>query len=88
MCYVTLLLNGIRSVVFAYEDTMGGGTSLDLKELAPLYREMTVAVTPNILRRESLELFKTFFADPQNTYWQDSPLARYTLSQLKTGPEK
>jgi len=82
MCYATLLLNNIRTIVYAYEDVMGGGTSLDLSKLAPLYREMTVAVTGNVLRRESLELFKSFFADPDNTYWQDSPLARYTLEQI------
>ena len=82
MCYATLLLNGIRTIVYAYEDVMGGGTSLDLKKITPLYREMSVAVTPHILRRESLELFKIFFADPDNTYWQDSPLARYTLQQI------
>ena len=82
MCYVTLLLNGIRSIVYAYEDVMGGGTSLDLSKLTPLYREMSVAITPHILRRESLELFKIFFADQGNTYWQGSPLASYTLEQI------
>ncbi len=81
MCYVTLLLNGIRTIVYAYEDIMGGGTDLDLKTLTPLYRDMSVVIIPHILRRESLELFKTFFADRRNSYWQDSPLARYTLEQ-------
>jgi tRNA(adenine34) deaminase len=88
MCYVTLLLNGIRAIVFAYEDVMGGGTGLALRELAPLYREMSVAITPHVLRRESLELFKTFFADQDNTYWQDSPLARYTLAQITAEDNK
>ncbi|UCD66841.1 MAG: nucleoside deaminase [Deltaproteobacteria bacterium] len=82
MCYVTLLLNGINKIVYAYEDIMGGGTSLNLKELTPLYQEMSVSITPNILRRDSLELFNSFFADQDNTYWQDSPLARYTLDQI------
>jgi tRNA(adenine34) deaminase len=82
MCYITLLLNGIRKIFYAYEDIMGGGTSLNLKELTPLYQEMSVSVTQHILRRESLELFKTFFADQDNTYWQDSQLARYTLNQI------
>ena len=82
MCYVTLLLNGIRKIVYAYEDIMGGGTNLDLNELAPLYREMSVEIIPNVLRRESLELFKLFFADQDNTYWEGSPLEQYTLSQL------
>ena len=44
MCYVTLLLNGIRTFVYAYEDIMGGGTSLNLQPLSPLYREMEVSV--------------------------------------------
>jgi tRNA(adenine34) deaminase len=82
MCYVTLLLNGIRTIVYGYEDVMGGGTSLLLSELTPLYREMDVSVTPHVLRRESLELFRLFFADQENTYWQDSPLACYTLEQI------
>jgi len=82
MCYVTLLLNGIRTIVYGYEDIMGGGTNLDLQTLNPLYQEMSVEIIPHVLRRESLELFKTFFTDQDNTYWQDSPLARYTLAQI------
>ena len=82
MCYVTLLLNGIRTIVYAYEDIMGGGTGLDLGQLSPLYREMTVKIIPHVLRRESLDLFRMFFTDQHNTYWQDSPLARYTLDQF------
>ena len=88
MCYVTLLLNGIRKFIYAYEDIMGGGTNLVLKKLSPLYSEMSVTITPNILRQESLELFKSFFGDQHNTYWQDSPLARYTLSQIAAESEK
>jgi tRNA(adenine34) deaminase len=88
MCYVTLLLNGIRKIVYGYEDVMGGGTGLDLQTLNPLYREMSVEITPYVLRKESLELFKAFFADPNNTYWQDSPLARYTLTQAAAETEK
>ena len=61
---------------------MGGGTSLVLTELAPLYRDMAVSVTGHILRHDSLELFRIFFADQENTYWQESPLARYTMAQL------
>jgi len=88
MCYVTMLLNGIRTFVYAYEDVMGGGTSLALKELTPLYREMSVSITPHVLRSESLQLFRVFFANQENSYWQDSPLARYTLDQLAGEPGK
>ena len=82
MCYVTLLLNGIRTFVYAYEDIMGGGTSLNLQSLNPLYRDMQVTISGQVLRRQSLKLFKAFFADQDNTYWKDSPLARYTLAQI------
>ena len=88
MCYVTLLLNGIRKIVYGYEDIMGGGTNLDLQTLKPLYREMSVEIIPHILRRESLELFDAFFADQDNTYWKDSPLAHYTVAQIAAETEK
>jgi tRNA(adenine34) deaminase len=81
MCYSTMLLNGIRNIVYGYEDVMGGGTNLPLDQLNPLYTEMKVSITPHILRQQSLELFQQFFANPENLYWKDSLLANYTLSQ-------
>ncbi len=81
MCYTTMLLSGIRRFVWAYEDVMGGGTSLQLQSLAPLYREMEVALVPGILRRKSLALFSRFFQE--FSYWQGSLLADYTLEQDK-----
>jgi tRNA(adenine34) deaminase len=83
MCYSALLLNGIRTFVYAYEDAMGGGTSLQLTSLPPLYRAMEpeVRILPHILRQESLDLFKSFFTSPENDYWQGSLLADYTLAQ-------
>jgi tRNA(adenine34) deaminase len=79
MCYTTLLLSGIRRFVWAYEDTMGGGTSLPLLQLSPLYAEMQVENIPHVLRRESLMLFQDFFR--RYSYWEESELARYTLAQ-------
>lgn len=81
MCYTTLLLNGVRRFVYAYEDVMGGGTDLVLADLKPLYRQMRVEVVPHVRRAESLKLFRAFFADPDNDYWPDSLLAEYTLKQ-------
>ncbi|HIJ91549.1 MAG: nucleoside deaminase [Desulfobulbaceae bacterium] len=83
MCYTTMLLNGIRNFVYAYEDAMGGGTNLPLMHLAPLYQTMEpeVRILPHILRRESLDLFKAFFTNQENNYWQGSLLAEYTLTQ-------
>ena len=83
MCYATLLLNGVRTIAYGYEDAMGGGTSLDLASLTPLYREMQVELIPGLLREESLDLFKDFFTNPQNDYWRDSLLADYTLKQAR-----
>ncbi|MBW1866177.1 MAG: nucleoside deaminase [Deltaproteobacteria bacterium] len=81
MCYGAILLSGIGKIVYAYEDAMGGGTGCDLRNLAPLYRQSRVSIVPNILRRESLALFKKYFSSPANKYWQGSFLAAYTLEQ-------
>ncbi len=80
MCIGALILSGISEIVYAYEDVMGGGTKCDLTELPPLYKNHRLSIVPNILRKESLKLFKTFFQNPENSYWRGSLLARYTLS--------
>jgi tRNA(adenine34) deaminase len=81
MCVGALILSGIGEIVYAYEDIMGGGTNCDLTKLSPLYKNRQISIIPNILRKESLELFKVFFNNPENSYWRGSLLARYTLSQ-------
>ncbi len=80
MCYAAIMLSGIRHIVYAFEDAMGGGTSCDLKGLAPLYSSLNMFITPHVLRKESLELFKRFFLLPENRYWKGSYLEQYTLS--------
>lgn len=79
MCFAALLLSGIRRFVWAYEDVMGGGTSLQLRQLPGMYSEMRVELVPHVLRAESLAMFRDFFR--RHGYWRDSPLARYTLAQ-------
>lgn len=79
MCYSTLLISGVRRFVWGYEDVMGGATNLPLQDLNELYAGMQVEIIPHILRRECLELFREFFRN--YPYWQDSPLAEYTLAQ-------
>jgi tRNA(adenine34) deaminase len=81
MCVGALILSGISEIVYAYEDIMGGGTNCDLTKLSPLYNNSRISIIPNILRKESLELCKVFFNNPENSYWRGSLLARYTLSQ-------
>jgi tRNA(adenine34) deaminase len=81
MCFGAILIHGIRNVVYAYEDVMGGATGCDLKGLPALYQNSKPHIVPGVLRNESLELFKTFFSDPDNQYWKGSLLARYTLEQ-------
>jgi len=81
MCYGAILLSGIGKIVYAYEDVMGGGTRCNLATLSPLYATRQIAIYPDILRDESLELFKAFFQDPKNDYWRDSLLSEYTLRQ-------
>ncbi len=81
MCFSSLILNNIKTIVYAYEDVMGGGTNLPLDNLSPLYASMEVTVIPHVLRAESLQLFQRFFKNPNNPYWNDSLLCRYTLAQ-------
>jgi tRNA(adenine34) deaminase len=79
MCYATMLLSGIRSFVWAYEDVMGGGANLPLYMLNTFYAQMRVHLIDRVRRDESLQLFQQFFRT--GDYWQDSLLARYTLAQ-------
>ena len=80
MCFGAILISGILQIVFAYEDVMGGGTRCDLAPMPPLYSSRPINLVPHILRDKSLFLFKSFFSNPDNTYWKDSLLAAYTLS--------
>ncbi|MGD9949726.1 MAG: nucleoside deaminase [Desulfobulbus sp.] len=85
MCYSTMLLSGIRSFVWAYEDVMGGGANLPLYMLNTLYAQMKVQLVDRIRRAESLHLFQQFFKS--GNYWQESLLARYTMAQpLESNP--
>lgn len=86
MCFGAILISGIRHIVFACEDVMGGGTRCDLSRLPPLYSSLPVTLVPHILRDKSLFLLKSFFSNPDNTYWKDSLLAAYTLSAAFSGP--
>lgn len=81
MCYAAIILSGIRRIVYAYEDVMGGGTSCDLFMLPPLYADAVMTVKKGVLRDKSLELFARFFKNPENRYWEKSLLESYTLSQ-------
>ncbi len=81
MCMGAIMLNRIGTLVYAYEDVMGGAAGFPRERLTPLYRLSPVQIIGDVLREESLALFKTFFSRPDNTYWRSSQLARYTLSQ-------
>jgi tRNA(adenine34) deaminase len=81
MCFGAILLSGIGEIVYAYEDVMGGGTGCNLSKLNPLYKNRKVSIVSNILRQESLELFKVYFANSVNTYWKGSLLAKHILNQ-------
>jgi tRNA(adenine34) deaminase len=81
MCYAAILLSGIGKLVYAYEDVMGGATESDVSRLGPLYQNNRISIVRNIMRTESLELLKSFFSNPANSYWKGSSLAEYTLAQ-------
>jgi len=91
MCLGALLLNGVRRIVFAYEDVMGGACGIALSGVGSasdgissgygetLYGSMDVAIRGGILRSESLALFRAFFSNPSSGYWRGSPLARHVM---------
>jgi tRNA(adenine34) deaminase len=81
MCVGAAVLSGVNRIVYAYEDVMGGACDCDLRRLSPLYRRMRVQICAHVRRPDSLALFKSFFGNPDNCYWSDSMLARYTLAQ-------
>ncbi len=60
MCYTTLILNGFRTIVYGYEDVMGGGSKLELDRLPSLYASMEVKVIPGVRRAACLKLFQDF----------------------------
>ena len=83
MCFGAIILSGIKKIVYAYEDPMGGGTTCDLKKLPPLYQNCRIDVVPGVLRQKSLDLFYSFFNKEDNLYWKNSYLETYTLDQKK-----
>ncbi len=78
MCLGAIVLSGIKNIVYAYEDVMGGAANIDLKKITPIY-DKNVKIVSGILREKSLKLFKKFFK--ANEYLKDTLLAEYTLSQ-------
>jgi tRNA(adenine34) deaminase len=81
MCYAAAMLHRIGTVVYGYEDVMGGATRCELKTLPPLYAASPIRVVGGVLREKSLELFKAFFSNPGNRYWTNSLLSDYTLTR-------
>lgn len=88
MCFAATILAGIKKIVYAYEDPMGGGTGCDLSTMPPLYKDANMEVVPGVLREKSLDLFCKFFNKETNLYWKDSFLEAYTLEQKGSSPEK
>ncbi len=90
MCTGAILISGIKQIVFAYEDVMGGACGIHLERPLSIkgnnvaqysmYRG-GVTILPGILREESLKLFKTFFARDNNQYLKGTALEQYTLKE-------
>jgi tRNA(adenine34) deaminase len=97
MCLGALILNGVKRIVYAFEDVMGGATGIDfttplsavsvvsgpLSKWAGdhLYLSFGNNITGGVERKASLMLFKRFFLDESNSYWKESLLSRHILSQ-------
>lgn len=81
MCLGAIIISGIRTIVYAYEDPMGGASNCDLGQLTPLYGSADIQIIPGVRRQESLDLFVQFFKKEDNLYWKNSYLEQYTLAQ-------
>jgi len=81
MCLGAIIIAGIKKVIYAYEDPMGGAGKCDLKSLPVLYKESNIEIIPHVMRNKSLELFYGFFKKESNQYWKNSLLETYTLEQ-------
>jgi len=79
MCFGAICIHRIPRIVYAFEDVMGGGTSLDRENLPPLYNSFNIEIVSGICRQDSLLLFKDFFNNPNNTYLADSYFANYVI---------
>ena len=80
MCFGALLINQIRTIIYAYEDVMGGGTGINLSSMPPLYSQNKITIKGGVLRKQSLNLMKEFFNSPQNKYLNNTFLAKYTIN--------
>ncbi len=83
MCFAAILLSGIKTIVYAFEDPMGGGTGCDLTTLPPLYRNSRIRMVAGICRQKSLDLFFKFFNKGTSPYWKGSFLDRYVRDQMQ-----
>jgi tRNA(adenine34) deaminase len=81
MCFGAILIHRIPRIVYALEDVMGGGTSLDRSVLPPLYATHDIEIVHGVCRQDSLHLFKDFFTNPKNHYLSGTYLANYINQQ-------
>jgi len=81
MCFSAIIIHGVSRLVYAFEDAMGGGTSVDRSKLTPLYRNHKIEIVPSVCRLESLKLFKEFYSNSKNKYLAGSLLAKYIIDQ-------
>ncbi len=81
MCLGAIILSGIKKIVYAYEDPMGGASSCDLTQLPILYKDSDVKIISGVMRKKSLNLFYKFFKNKSNQYWKNSLLEQYTIEQ-------
>jgi tRNA(adenine34) deaminase len=81
MCFGAILIHKIPRIVYAFEDVMGGGTSLNRSDLPPLYATQDIEIVSGVCRQDSLHLFQDFFNNPKNNYLSGTYLSNYIIQQ-------
>ena len=98
MCLGALLINGVRRIVFGYEDVMGGACGIDLSKritwrtleempgevgMGYIYDGNDIEFIGGVLRDRCLDLFIEFYRMPESSYLDGTLLKEYTLRQAK-----
>lgn len=98
MCLGALLINGVKRIVFGFEDVMGGACGIDLSRritwrsyegaihglvMDYIYDGAEIEFEGGVLRDKCLGLFAEFYSSRASSYLDSTLLKEYTLRQIQ-----
>jgi len=81
MCIGAIMNCRIPRVIYALEDSYGGGVRLLATGRPPRHENEYPDIIGGVMREQSMDLFRQYFKTTGNTFWQnpDNPLVRLCL---------